>query len=115
MTRGSTVVRRDIDSEAGFTLVELLVGLALFSLLSVLLFDNVRFGLRAWRNGSVTAERFERSMIAQDLLRRMIGNLYPMIVADGARQQQIDFDGTGDALSFLGNAPTVAGGAGRFR
>jgi prepilin-type N-terminal cleavage/methylation domain-containing protein len=32
------------DGEAGFTLVELLVALALFSLLCSLLFGNVRFG-----------------------------------------------------------------------
>src|SRR5258708_6311941 len=115
MICGSAIAERDAGDEAGFTLVELLVALALFSLLVTLLFDNVRFGLRAWQNGSVNAERFERSMISQDLLRRMIGNLYPMIVADGEIQPQIDFDGIGDSLSFLSNAPTVAGGAGRVR
>jgi general secretion pathway protein J len=115
MIRRSGTSKRNIDSEAGFTLVELLVGLALFSLLSILLFDNVRFGLRAWRNGSANADALDHSMISQDLLRRTIGNLYPMIVADGAMQPQIDFAGTKEAVDFLSNAPTVAGGAGRFR
>jgi general secretion pathway protein J len=87
----------------------------LFGLLATLLFDNVRIGLRAWRTGSANAESVERSMVAQDLLRRVLGNLYPMIVADGAMQPQVDFDGTKETLDFLGNAPTVAGGAGRFR
>ena len=115
MICASTIAERDAGDEAGFTLVELLVALALFSLLASLLFDNVRFGLRAWQNGSVNAERFEHSMVSQDLLRRMIGNLYPMIVADGAIQPQVEFDGTKETINFLGNAPTVANGGGRFR
>jgi general secretion pathway protein J len=115
MICGSAIAECDAGDEAGFTLVELLVALALFSLLVTLLFDNVRFGLRAWQNGSVNAERFEHSMISQDLLRRMIGNLYPMVVADGAMQPQIDLDGTRETINFLGNAPAVASGGGRFR
>jgi general secretion pathway protein J len=115
MIRSCTAIEHGVDGEAGFTLVELLVALALFSLLTILLLDNVRFGLRAWRTGSASAESLERSMVAQDLLRRMIGNLYPMMIADGTAHQRLDFDGTREALNFLGSAPTVAGGGGRFR
>jgi general secretion pathway protein J len=53
-------------------------------------------------------------LTAQDLLRRLIGNIYPMFVLDGA-SQQLDFDGGKEAVSFLGNAPIVASGGGRFR
>jgi general secretion pathway protein J len=115
MSRRSTIVGHDAGDEAGFTLVELLVGLALFSLLVTLLFDNVRFGLRAWQSAGANAELFERSMISQDLLRRTIGNLYPMMVTNGALQPQIDFEGTREAISFLGNAPIASNGGGRFR
>jgi general secretion pathway protein J len=116
MSRRSTIVGHHAGNEAGFTLVELLVGLALFSLLVTLLFDNVRFGLRAWQSAGANAELFERSMISQDLLRRTIGNLYPMmVVTNGALQQQIDFEGTGEGISFLGNAPIASNGSGRFR
>ena len=115
MIDGIPMVERDAGSEAGFTLVELLVALALFSLLVTVLFDNVRFGLHAWQHGSSRAENFEHGMISQDLLRRLIGNVYPMFAADGGTQPRIDFDGTKEAVRFLGSAPTVAGGGGRFR
>src|SRR6185437_2203309 len=105
----------EAGSEAGFTLVELLVELALFSLLATLLFGNVHFGLHVWRSGSVHAEQFERSLISQDLLRRTIGNLYPMAVMKEGNQPQIVFDGTKGAVVFLSNAPTVAAAGGRFR
>lgn len=115
MSLRSATIGHPTGSEAGFTLVELLVGLALFSLLVTLLFDNVRFGLRAWQSAGANAAQFERSMISQDLLRRTIGNLYPMMVTSGALQQQIDFEGTKEAVSFLGNAPIASNGGGRFR
>ena len=114
MTDRRTGVARDDAGEAGFTLVELLVGLALFSLLATLLFDNVRFGIKAWQLGSAHAEQFEHDLIAQDLLRRLIGNAYPMLVGDGATQR-LDFEGGKEAVSFLGNAPVVTNGGGRFR
>ena len=114
MTGQSWIVAHDTRDEAGFTLVELLVGLALFSLLATLLFDNVRFGVRAWKSTSANAEQFERNMISQDLLRRTIGNLYPMMVTSGGLQQ-IDFEGTREAVSFVGNAPIASNGGGRFR
>ena len=101
--------------DAGFTLVELLVALALFSLLATLLFDNVRFGLRAWQQGGVHAEHLEHALVSQDLLRRMISNVYPLFVADNPTEARVDFDGVKDSVSFLGDAPIVAGGGGRFR
>jgi general secretion pathway protein J len=103
------------DRDAGFTLVEVLVALALFSLLAVLLFDNVKFGLQAWRSGSARAESFQRELAAQDVLRRLIGNLYPIILGEGAAQRRIDVDGQAESLAFLSDAPAVSGGAGRFR
>ena len=114
MTHGRTGVARDDAGEAGFTLVELLVGLALFSLLATLLFVNVRFGIKAWQLGSARAEQFEHDLIAQDLLRRLIGNAYPMLVLDGATQR-LDFEGDKEAVTFLGDAPVVTNGGGRFR
>jgi general secretion pathway protein J len=101
--------------EAGFTLVEMIVALALFSLLSVLLFNNVGFGVRAWRSGSARSDELQRSVVAQQLLRRLLGNSYPMIVADNAPQPRVDFDGTRDTVEFLSDAPIVSGDAGRFR
>ncbi|MGJ4946770.1 prepilin-type N-terminal cleavage/methylation domain-containing protein [Bradyrhizobium sp. HKCCYLS20291] len=103
------------DSEAGFTLVEVLVALALFSLLAVLLFDNVKFGMQAWRSGSARAESFQRELASQDVLRRLIGNLYPMMLGENAAQRRVDFSGQADRLEFLGDAPLVSGGAGRYR
>jgi len=115
MTGDRTTAACGAGNEAGFTLVELLVALALFSLLAILLFDNVHFGLQAWQRGGAHAEDLEHELASQDLLRRMIGNIYPMLGADGAVQPRLDFEGGREAISFLGSAPIVTGGGGRFR
>lgn len=115
MIGGQRIARRAAGNEEGFTLVELLVALALFSLLAMLLFDNVRFGLQAWQHGSVHAENSEHGLVSQDLLRRIVGSIYPMVVEDGGIQPRIDFDGSKEAISFLGSAPIAASAGGRFR
>jgi len=68
------------NQQAGFTVVELLVALTLFSLLCTLLFGNVRFGLKAWQRGLAHTERVDHSMIVQNLLRRIIGEVYPLFI-----------------------------------
>jgi len=115
MKGGIRPTRRKAADEAGFTLVELLVALALFSLIMMLLFDNVRFGVQAWHHGSAHAEHVQQDLVAQDLLRRMIGNLYPMLVSDSGMEPRLDFEGSKEAIRFLADAPLVANGGGRFR
>jgi general secretion pathway protein J len=102
-------------SEAGFTLVELLVALALFSLLTTALFESVRSGLQAWQRGNARAEHVQHGLIAQDVLRRMIGNIYPMLVTVDATRKRIDFEGAKDSISFLAPAPMAASAGRRFR
>ena len=97
MTGALATTEPDAGGEAGFTLVELLVALALFSLLVTLLFDNVRFGLHAWRQGSAHAENIDHGMIVQDLLRRMIENAYPMLAVDSGTPLRICLLYTSDA------------------
>jgi general secretion pathway protein J len=115
MMQGRTQAGHGQGGQSGFTLVELLVALALFSLLVTVLFNNVHFGLQAWKQGGARAEDVQHMMASQELLRRMIGDIYPMYIIDAAAGPRIDFEGTKDALSFLASAPTSANTGGRYR
>jgi general secretion pathway protein J len=115
MTACLAISEADRGDDAGFTLVEVLVALALFSLLATLLFSNVRLGLSAWAHGRDHAESFEQSLIAQNFLRRMIGDAYPAFLVLEGNHQRVDFDGAEERVSFIANAPSVAASAGRFR
>jgi general secretion pathway protein J len=85
-----------IQEDAGFTLLEILVALAVFGFLLVGLSQSVRFGLTAWRqaarmsDGKTDLEAVDRS------LRSIVENLAP--AADAARPP---IDGLNNAMSGL--------------
>ena len=85
-----------MDRQSGFTLMELLVAITLFSLLSLVLTGSLRFGLTAWARGSEHAERVDQNLVAEDFLRRTIGDAYPYFTsADPTRGGgQVEFSGT---------------------
>ena len=94
---------------AGFTLLELLVGLAVFGLLVAGLQQGVRFGLSAWdAQERVTARRSDMDTVDR-ALRRLIEQAAPGGVgplAPGLR-------GSASALQYLTAPPTAAGDAAR--
>jgi len=49
------------------------------------------------------------------LLRRIVGDAYPLFLLDDPTHPHIDFDGTRESLSFLAPAPMALGGSGRSR
>lgn len=102
-------------SNAGFTLVELLVALLLFSLLSVALFGSIRAGTGAWSRAASLADESDHGLHAQDLLRHLIENAYPLYLSDNAKSGHVDFAGNDSSLSFLSVAPMALGNGGRSR
>jgi general secretion pathway protein J len=108
--------REATDSrDSGFTLVELLVGLALTSLLGVLLLDSMRTGLLTWRTIARHADHMDQVIVVQTQLRRLIGLAYPFYDAPNTTAGHVLFEGTPTALSFLATAPTAVQEAGRAK
>jgi general secretion pathway protein J len=103
--------------QAGFSLVEVLVALVLLSLLCTALFSSVRFGVTAWQRGGERSDQIHTSMLVQDLLRRLIGQAYPLVLSDGTGAGRVDFAGTAASLDFLAPVPVAlaSGGRARFR
>lgn len=61
-----------IGAAAGFTLFEMLVALALLSLLTVMLSGQIRFGLRAWETGAAVADELAEIQAVQMFLRHQL-------------------------------------------
>jgi general secretion pathway protein J len=107
--------RIDRTGEAGFTLVELLVALALFGLLSTALFGSIRFGMTAWMRGTTRADQVDQILHAQNLLRGLIEEAYPLFRPAVPFGGHVEFDGTQQSLDFLSSTPIARGADGRSR
>ena len=98
----------------GFSLIEVLVALALFSLLFLVLSDGLSLGVRALDRIEVAADRLEIRRSLDATLRRELETLHPGAGGTG-EQARIAFDGEATAMSFLSLGPPGAPGLARLR
>lgn len=95
-------------SEAGFTLLELLVALTVLAVLMVLMFGGLRFGARVWETGDAGLRGIAEMQTAATLIRRTISQAVPTgsigTAAEGAAVPA--FRGTAAALRLIGPAPS---------
>lgn len=93
----------------GFTLVELLVGLSLLGLISLLLFGGLRFGLRTWEAGGTRLAQANEIEAVQSLLRRELAEAQPVAVGPQEQEPPILFQGKSEALIFVAPLPAHRG------
>ncbi|HEY7298472.1 MAG TPA: prepilin-type N-terminal cleavage/methylation domain-containing protein [Xanthobacteraceae bacterium] len=115
MTAPAGIAGLDEAGEAGFTLVELLVAVALLGLVSLTLFGSLRFGVAAWGRGTSHADQTAEILSIQNFLRRIIADAYPMFLPDGQGRGHVDFNGMSQSLDFLAPTPVALGSGGRSR
>jgi general secretion pathway protein J len=94
-------MRRD----AGFTLIEVLVALALSALVSVILMNGIRLSAFGLDRHTRQAELLDRRQSADAILRRALGSAALVSRAAGG-----EFAGTPDRLEFLGVAEDAGPG-----
>ena len=98
----------------GFTLVELLVGLSLLSLISLLLFGGFRFGLRAWEAGDDRIAATNETEMAQHLLRRQLAEAQPIVIGPRTEGALTLFQGDDAGVTFVGPLPAHRGVGGFY-
>jgi general secretion pathway protein J len=115
VTSGTHRRRLRLYSQAGFTLVEMLVAIALLSLLSVALTAGLRLGIDAWARGSTHSDQLSHTLAVQGLLRDIIGQAYPYVLTADPTRRYVDFDGTNESIAMLAPAPVALAVTGRAR
>ena len=96
--------------DGGFTLIEVMIGLALLGLILSLLFAGLRFAGRGSDAVETASERANRMRIADGLLRRELAAVYPYRWKKTA-DFRLAFDGAHDAIRFVsGTAPRAGQG-----
>jgi len=97
--------RRAAASDAGFTLLEILVAIAVFGTVLVLLTQGVQFGVRATRLQAETKDRTGELATVDHALRRMVALADP-----GTYPEPATLRGTAQRLSFTTELPLYGGG-----
>lgn len=89
----------------GFALIEVLVTLALMSLIGAILIESLRVGSHAWQRATRESANVDEIARTQSFLRQRLGTIYPPdpSTVSGTRRQP--FVGEGDALEFSSDAP----------
>jgi general secretion pathway protein J len=100
--------RRDRD-ERGFTLLELLIALAIIAALLAIAFGGLRVGMAAWRQGEDRVEAHQHVRGLSLALARVIAGAYPYTATRGeAPDPQILFVGAEDRLEMVTQSPPGA-------
>ena len=97
----------------GFTLLEVLVALVLFSLLLMMLYGALFSGARSVRAGDIMARENDDKRLVLSFIRRVTGEVVPMIRRDkqGAR---LLFRGADASLQFVSRLPAHHAGSGIY-
>ena len=94
--------------ERGFTLLELLVVLALSSLLATLAYSGVQLGSTARARVVVQADREARGWAVRNVIRRSIVSAYPAYRSPIYADRTIAFEGQSTSISLVSTLPEAA-------
>ncbi len=95
-----------LRSRRGFSLIEVIVALVLFSAGVVLVFGTVRSAGRASERAEANAERSERLRAVQGLLRSQIAAAMPVpLRIDADSGEAVFLQGDAESVEFVGNMP----------
>lgn len=91
-------------SPRGFTLLEMLVGLALIGLMSLALFSALRFGTHSWERAESKSMQVVDLAVVESVLRREMGQAFPLRVGL-ANENKIAFEGDASSVRFFAPLP----------
>ena len=97
----------------GFTLLEVLIALVLFSFILMMLYGNLYSGGRSWRAGEIQARENDDKRLILSFIRRQVGEAMPMIQVD-KQEERVMFHGNDSSLEFVSRLPAHHAGSGIY-
>jgi general secretion pathway protein J len=90
--------------QAGFTLIELVVAMALLATMMLLLYGGLNFSLRSWDAGDTNGRRTADRRIGTNFLRRELSEIFPMRWKE-PMTLKFAFEGAEHTLKFVSSRP----------
>ena len=97
----------------GFTLLEALVGITIFSLVIVVLYTGYRLGMRSWESGERTHAATSELRLAGSFIRRHAAQAFPLAISE-RNAWRIWFQGEPHRLVFVTALPAYLGQGGMY-
>ena len=94
--------------QAGFTLLEMLIGMSLLSVMMVLLFGSLRVCVQNWEAGENKIAQVSQAAIIQHFFINHLQNLLPL-QDNFSEPKQFSFQGDTSSLQFVSSMPASAG------
>ncbi|MEZ6000423.1 type II secretion system protein GspJ [Hyphomonas sp.] len=102
-------------SSAGFTLVELMVSLAILSLIAVIAGNALVSGQRVWTKVDEYVSTAEKVEAVQNLMREQIQQALPVLGRTTPREERVMLNGNADSITFVAPLPSHFGRYGLYR
>ena len=100
-------------SVRGFTLLEALAGITIFSLVIVALYAGYRVGVRSWEAGERSHTAISGMRLAGSFVRRHLSQAFPLAVSD-RKSWRLWFQGAPDRVVFVTGMPAYLGQGGMY-
>jgi general secretion pathway protein J len=91
-------------NQRGFTLIELVVAMALLGTMMVLMYSGLTFSLKGWDTGAASGQRITDRRIGENFLRRELSELFPMRWKD-PMVLRLAFEGESQRMRFVSARP----------
>lgn len=95
----------------GFTLVEILVALTLFSLILVMVFNGLYSAGLSWKKGLDQDDINDYQRLDLAFLRRQLSQAVPLVMIDG-NEDTVLFKGSHNSIRFISDLPSHRGNGG---
>lgn len=92
--------------ETGFTLLEILIGLVLLSIMMTLIFGSMRMSAQAWNAGEKRAAQFDTMLVVESFLRQYLSTARPVFDDFSGDEAIFSFSGSRDSIQFVSNLPS---------
>jgi general secretion pathway protein J len=93
-----------VRRKRGFTLVEVVVAMALLATIMVLLYSGITFAMRSWDAGDANGRRVADARLGENFLRRELTEMFPMRWKDPT-EVKFAFEGDEGYLRFVSARP----------
>lgn len=98
-----------VNKSKGFTLIEVLIGMTLLSLMVVLLFSSLAIGAKSWEQGEKKIANVNEIAVVQHFFNLHLAHATPQWNDfDSEKERVLSFQGKKDALQFVAGFPASA-------